>query len=171
VGRVEARWRPGEVGEVVAVLGPWGIDLRGSDVGESTDGAGPPFDVNGELAITSGSTDGIHGAAVRQRWENDGGWTTTGGLQVATAGGQRPRPWRCCPATAGRRWREGEREGGSAARGKAMARWRAALAREKCRARGGLWLARYRDRWIANLGDFSKLYLSTEFYRGSWRCS
>jgi hypothetical protein len=41
-------------------------------------------------------------------------------------------------ATAGRRWREGEREGGSATCGKALARWRVTLVREKCHARGVL---------------------------------
>jgi hypothetical protein len=66
----------------------------------------------------------------------DGGRTTATSMVLLLGVGGR--------ATAGRRWREGERKGGSAARGKAMARWQAALAREKCRARGVLWLAGYR---------------------------
>jgi hypothetical protein len=63
VWRADARRRLGEVGVVVVVLEPQEIDLRGFDAGESTGGAGPSCDVNGELTITSSSTGGIHGAA------------------------------------------------------------------------------------------------------------
>ena len=63
---------------------------------------------------------------------------------------------------------KGEHEGGSAARAKAMERWRVVLAHEKCRARGVIWLTGYRGCcWIANSENFSKLYLSTEFYKAS----
>jgi hypothetical protein len=89
MGRAEARWRPREVGEVVAVLEPQGIDLRGSDASESTDGAEPPCDVNGEPAITSGSAGGIHGAAARRRQEDDGGRWMAGGRARGREGGAR----------------------------------------------------------------------------------
>ena len=52
VGRVEARWWPGEVRKVVVVLGPRVIDRRGSDAGELVGGTGPPCNVNGEPAVT-----------------------------------------------------------------------------------------------------------------------
>ena len=56
VGRVEARWWPGEVRKVVVVLGPRGIDRRDSDAGELVGGTGPPCNVNGEPAVTCAVT-------------------------------------------------------------------------------------------------------------------
>ena len=79
--------------------------------------------------------------------------------------------WR---AMAGRR--EGEREGGSVVRWKAMARWRAVLAREKCLARGVLWLVGYKgEPDIEAVGSqiqfFFQIIPTHEFYGASWRCS
>ena len=66
-GQRQGGCRPGEVDEVVGVLGQRGIDQWDSDAGELTGDMGPPCNVNGEPTITSGFVGGIHGTAAWRR--------------------------------------------------------------------------------------------------------
>ena len=157
-GKVEAgRGRRGCGGARSARGGRGQIDQR-----RGTHGAAAWWDPRHcSLVLLSG---GIQGASSRRccpemvgvgilRWEDDSGRTPTPGCKSRRREGDGARV----------STRAGARRGGR--------RWRAALARKNCRASGVFWLAESRGCWIPNSEDFFQIiYLSTEFYRASWKC-
>jgi len=95
-----------------------------------------------------------------RRREGDGGRTTTVSTLLLPDDGGR--------VTAGRRWRKGEHERGSAAWGKAMA---SSVGSQKLPSKRSVLASRIQRLLDPKFRRFFSNYTYPQFYRASWRCS